>query len=92
MNDTIRSLPGQLSDSLSLWSGTALVDCVTVDGDDAGPYFQLKWPGISDGERLLWRCLGWLNGLGDRPSDEDLRAGLDETNYQAVMGVLGAYR
>lgn len=92
MNDTIRALPGQLSDGLALWSGTALADVVAVMLDDAGPYFQLKWPGISDGERLLWRCLAWLNGAGDLPTDDDLRAGLDALNYAAVSEWLGAHR
>lgn len=89
MNDTIRATPGQLTDGLALWSGTALAGCVTVEGDDAGPYFQLKWPGLSSGERLLWRCLGWLNGADDRPSNEDLRAGLDVANYAALVAVIG---
>ena len=92
MNDTIRALPGQLTDSLALWSGSALSGCVTVEGDDAGPYFQLKWPGISTGERLLWRVLAFLNGDHDCPSDADLRAGLDDLNYQAAVAALGVYR
>lgn len=89
MNDTIRAIPGQLTDGLALWSGTALYGCVTVEGDDAGPYFQLKWPGLSSGERLLWRVLAYLNGANDCPTDADLRAGLDDLNYAAVVAVFG---
>ena len=92
MNDTIRAIPGQLTDGLALWSGTALARCVAVEVDDAGLYFQLKWPGISSGERLLWRVLGWLNGANDCPTDADLRAGLGDLNYQAAARALGVYR
>lgn len=90
MTDTIRILPGQLSDSLALRSSSALADCTSIDSDNAGVFIAAKWPSLSTGEALLWLVLAWLNGGTDLPTAADLRAGLDAGNYKAAAAAISA--
>lgn len=88
MTDTIRVRPGHLADSLTFRHNTALRDCTTHGGDDAGQFIeQAPWQ-LSSGELLLWRVLSWINGGDDLPSLTDLRSGLDAENYAACAAVL----
>lgn len=88
MHDTIPIKREAFNATLDLVTTTALVDCTSMDavGDDFA--LTLRWPGISTGERLLWRVAGWLNDADTLPADDDLRAGLDSSNYAAVARLL----
>lgn len=86
--DQIHINPGQLSDCLALRANSALESCTDVDSDAAGIFIARRWSSLSSGEELLWRVLGWLNGKGDVPSDADLRAGLDDRNYDAARAAV----
>lgn len=88
MPEVIRIAPGQLSDCLTLRASSALEGCTEVDGDDAGVFIARRWPSLSSGEELLWQVLAWLNGASERPTEMDLRAGLDDTNYAAAMAAV----
>lgn len=90
MTDTIRILPGQLSDSLALRSSSALADCTSIDSDNAGVFIAVTTPWPSDGEALLLRVLDWVNGGTDLPTAADLRAGLDAGNYKAAAAAISA--
>lgn len=82
--------PGQLSATLALRASSALAYCTDLDSDiDAGGYLALvrRWPNLSTGETLLWQVAAWLNGQGDAPDDDTLRAELDGLNYAAAKAV-----
>ena len=89
MSQPITVLPGQLSSTLALTNGTALRGCTSLDSDDIGRVVVVrKWPGLSSGEELLWRCLDWINGGSDLPAWDDLEAGLSSDNLPTVWDVL----
>tara|TARA_R100000655_G_scaffold92848_1_gene134039 strand:+ start:6329 stop:6625 length:297 start_codon:yes stop_codon:yes gene_type:complete len=80
---------GQMPSTLALINGTALRGCTTLDSDDIGRVIVVrKWPGLSSGEELLWRCLDWVNGGSDLPAWDDLEAGLSSDNLPTVWDVL----
>lgn len=92
MTSTIRILPGQFADSAQLIHSSALEDCTTIDGDDAGIFVeQADWK-LSTGEELLWSLLSWLNGVGEQPTVADLADGLDPGNLLAAMDAVDAGR
>lgn len=63
---------------------TALKHSTIVDNGD----IVAVWPTLSSGEKLLWQVLEAVNGAGVAPSDDDLRAGLDELNLHYAMCAL----
>lgn len=90
MSATIRISAGQLSDSLALRAASALESCTEVDGDEEGVFIARRWPSLSTGEELLWQVLAWFNGVGEVPSEADLRAGLDAENFAIAMRAYAA--
>ncbi len=63
---------------------SALKHCAIEDNGD----IVAAWPTLSSGEKLLWQVLEAVNGAGVAPSDNDLRAGLDDLNLHYAMCAL----